>query len=147
MRSRPTVRPQIENIISKTRRRFWILRHLKKFGLLEGDLVDVYKSCVRSVIEFTAVVYHSMLSAELSHELEKLQMQALKCIFGLQHSYRKLLEKTGQETLEDRRVSLCDKFALQCLNNQFSHWFPTREGREGLRLAKNSKKSMPEQID
>ena len=132
----PTVKAQTENIIGKIRRRLWVLRHLRKFGLTEEELVMVYKSTVRSVIEFTAVVYHPMLTNEQSDELERLQMQALKCIYGLQFSYRVLLQMSGLETLKKRREEMCDKFAQKCLEGKFKHWFPKKEGREGLRGGK-----------
>ena len=61
---KPTVEAQVQNIIDKTRRKFWVLRHLRSFGLTQEELVTVYKSLVRSVIEFTSVVYHPMLSKE-----------------------------------------------------------------------------------
>jgi arginine/ornithine N-succinyltransferase beta subunit len=89
----PTVSAQVNNIIRKTRRRYWVLRHLRKFGLSDEELLKVYKSSVRSVIEFTSVVYHPMLTKEQSKDIERLQMQALKCIYGIQHSYEKLLKK------------------------------------------------------
>ena len=135
----PTVEAQVKNIIGKTRRRYWVLRHLRRFGLSEQELLDVYKSVVRSVIEFSAVVYHSMLTIEQSKSLERLQMQSLKCIYGVQYSYRKLLEITGLETLEERRIQACDNFARKCLDSRFSHWFPRRERREGLRRGKTFK--------
>jgi len=129
----PTVRAQVNNIISKTRRKLWILRHLRSFGLTEAELVSVYKSMIRSVIEFTSVVYHSMLTGEQSSEIERLQQQALKCIFGIQFSYRALLEKTGLETLECRRVMAVDAFAKKSLEGRFAHWFPLRESGRSLR--------------
>ena len=131
--STPTVNAQVDNIVEKVRRRFWVLRHLRSFGLNESELVNVYKSTVRSVIEFTSVVYHSMLTQEQCLEIERLQMQALKCIFGMQYSYRSLLEKTGLESLEERRIAAVDKFAKKNLEGKFSHWFPLREARRGLR--------------
>jgi hypothetical protein len=123
----PTVRAQVDNIIRKTRRRFWVLRHLRGFGLSEDELVAVYKSSVRSVIEFTSVVYHAMLTKEQSRDIERLQLQSLKCIYGLQFSYSKMLEKANISTLEERRVEACDKFARKCLEGRFEGWFPLRQ--------------------
>jgi uncharacterized protein YbjQ (UPF0145 family) len=84
----------------------------RKFGLSEEELLRVYTSSVKSVVEFTSVVYHSMLTKEQSNELERLQMQALKCIYGLQFSYQKLLEKTGLKSLEERRIEACNTGSL-----------------------------------
>ena len=48
-----------------------------------GELVEVYKSMVRLVVEYSSVVYHSLLTEQQSVMIETLQKQALKCIFGL----------------------------------------------------------------
>ena len=107
----------MNNIVGKTRRRFWVLRHLRPFGLSEDKLLSVYKSVVRSVIEFTSLVYHSMLTKEQSNDIERLQMQALKCIYGLQYTYSSILQKTGLSTLEERRIEACDNFAMKCIRD------------------------------
>jgi hypothetical protein len=77
-----------------------------------------------------------MLTKEQSNDLERLQMQALKCIFGLQWSYGKLLEKTNIETLKNRRESACARFAEKCIAGKFAHWFPKKESKRELRQQK-----------
>ena len=82
---------------------------------------------IRPVVEYTAVIYHPMLTAEQSHELEKLQSRALKNIYGHIYSYRKLLELSNQPTLQEQRKNACLKFAMKTANNpRFSSWFPMR---------------------
>ena len=44
-----------------------------------------------------------------------------------------MLEKTGLETLENRRIEACDRFAKKCLDGKFAHWFPRRECTRQLR--------------
>jgi hypothetical protein len=66
---RPGVAAQVAEIVKKTRARLWVLRHLRVFGFDEEELIAVYKTCVRSVIEFTSVVYHSMLTEEQSGQI------------------------------------------------------------------------------
>ena len=80
------------------------------------------------------VVYHSLLSADMSAVLERVQYQALKCSYGYEEkSYRVLLEKSGLETLEARRLRAIDKFTEKCLNTRYSGWYPVREGVRFLR--------------
>ena len=76
------------------------------------------------------------MTQKQSTDIERLQFQGLKCVYGLQFSYAKLLEKAGLERLDDRRVVACDNFAKKCLEGRFAHWFPTRDRREGLRKGK-----------
>ena len=126
--TKPTVKTHIEMTIKKARRRYWVLRHLKLFGFDQKELVQVYSSLVRSVVEYCHVVYHSLLTGEMEADLERVQFQALKCIYGYAgQSYRSLLELSGLETLKDRRLKAMDKFTDKCLEGRFKEWFPLRE--------------------
>jgi hypothetical protein len=78
-------------------------------------------------VEYCSVVYGPLLTAAQSERIERLQSQSLKIIYGFDLSYRKLLEKTGLETLESRREKASLKFAEKCLAGKFSHWFPPNE--------------------
>jgi hypothetical protein len=120
----PTARAHVKATINKARRRLWILRHLAKFGFDQEELVQVYKSQIRSVVEYCSVVYHSLLTGEQAQALESFQYQALKCIFGVGESYRSLREKSQLELLSERRLSAVDKFTVKCLARDFKHWFP-----------------------
>jgi hypothetical protein len=102
-------------IKDKVRRRLWILRHLKTFGFDKQELVQVYQSQIRSVIEYCSVVYHGLLTGEQAALLEGLQYQALKCVYGYGESYRALREKAELQTLQERRELAVDKFAGKCL--------------------------------
>jgi hypothetical protein len=120
-------RPSVAETVKKTRRRFWMLRHLKNHGLNEKELVTVYNSCIRSCIEFASVVYGPMLTEEQSAELEKLQGQCLKIIFGFNKSYREVRELGGVELLAERRERAIVNFAKKCTEGNFHHWFPPNE--------------------
>jgi hypothetical protein len=134
--SKPNVTAHIDSVVKKTRRKLWILRHLRAFGFSETELVEVYTSIIRAGIEFSSVVYHSMLTGEQVKTLERLQYQSLKCIFGLQLSYRAVLEAANLQPLSERRELACEKFAKKCVNGKYSHWFPLKQRRPGLREQK-----------
>ena len=121
--SRPNVSLHVSETVSKVRR-FWMLRHLKKNGLNNAELVNVYTMHLRSCIEFASVVYGPQITASQNNEIEKLQSQSLKVIFGFDESYRKCLELSGLERLEDRRVKAIEKFAVKASQGRYSHWFP-----------------------
>jgi hypothetical protein len=71
-----------------------------------------------------------MLTGEQEEDLEHLQHQALKCIYGYTESYRTLKERTGLVSLKERREAAVLKFAEKSLEGGYSSWFPLREGRE-----------------
>ena len=128
------VSDQIDSLQAKFRSRIWTLRELKRHDFSEKDLLKVYTTMIRPVVEYSLVVYHSMLTSQQSINLEKLQARALKNVYGHIYSYRKLLELSNLETLEQRREQACLKFATKSANNpRFASWFPKRRigGRRG----------------
>ena len=136
---RPDMSAQVDAMRDKMRKRFWILINLKRNGFNECELVQVYKTMLRPVLDFGAVVYHSSLTDAQDEELERLQVQALRCIFGAHLSGRKLRSMAGIVTLRSRREELCDKFAAKCLKNpRFQHWFPRKTTRRSSRAGPSS---------
>ena len=91
----------------------------------------VYCSILRSVVEFCSIVYGPQMTAEESEDIERLQAQSLKIIFGFDKSYRKVLELSGLQTLEERRGQAISAFARKCLAGAYSHWFPLNENGRG----------------
>jgi hypothetical protein len=133
---RPDPSLHVEKTIEKVRRRYWVIRHLKQHGLNCQELVKVYCSVLRSVIEYASVVYGPMLTGTQEEELEKLQSQSLKIVFGFDKSYRTVLELSGLETLGERRRAASLRFARKCLTSQYSHWFPLNEATRQTRHKK-----------
>ena len=58
---------------------------------------------IRPVAEYCSSVYHALITGVDTLEMERIQMQALKAIFGWWNSYSKLLELSGVDRLQDRR--------------------------------------------
>ena len=117
------------------------LYNLKKNGFSNEELVTVHKSSVRPVADYLDVVYHAMLPDDLDEELDCLQTQAIRIIFGRRPDGRplggrQLREMAGVSSLRDRRVEHCDKFAQKCASSgRFGHWFPLRTARSSSRHA------------
>ena len=123
--SDPDMTEQVNAIKKKYRTRMWILRHLGHNGFNASDLLRVYQSVILPCHDYCSVVYHSSLTTAQTYSLERLQSQALKCIYGYEYSYRALLEISGLTTLQVRRENRCIKFAQKCLaNDRMSGWFP-----------------------
>ena len=125
---------QVEHLCKRFRLRTWALRDLRKAGLSTHDLVTVYKTTIRPIIEYSSVIYHPMLTAEQTEYIEKQQTRALKNIFGNEHSRRKLLELSDLPLLKKRREEACLRFAKKMANNpRFSDHFRLRKQRPGAR--------------
>ena len=106
----------------------WVLRHLRLSGFNNDELATVYKTVVRPVLDYCAVVYHPMLTDEQDQVIERLQARALKNIYGYKMSYASMRKLAGVSTHRDRRIELCDKFAQKArANPRFGHWFPERQ--------------------
>ena len=87
------------------------MRHLRKSSFSEVELVNVYKTYIRPTVEYSAPIYHLMLTGEQNTQIELLQYFALRNIYGFEYSNRKLLELSGLPTLEERRKNMAEKFA------------------------------------
>ena len=86
------------------------------------------------MVDHLDVVYHASLPDDLDEELDRLQNQALKAIFGAQHGGRTLRRLAGVTTLRERRVQHCDKFAAACAASaRFGDWFPLKDRRRSTR--------------
>ena len=109
------------------RSRYWTVRNLKFNGFNTEELVHVYKTMIRPVIEYGCPVYHSSLSDNQDERIERLQDHALKCIYGPGISARRLRGDSELQTLRERREEIVKKFTLKCANDPaFDHWFPRR---------------------
>ena len=42
----PSVKPHVEYMLEKARKKLWIIRHIKKSGVKESDLLKIYNSCL-----------------------------------------------------------------------------------------------------
>ena len=121
---------QVDALCKRFRSRTWALRDLRKAGLSTDDLIRVYKSTIRPIIEYSSVIYHPMLTEEQTEYIEKQQTRALKNIFGNQYSRRRLYELSGIPPLGERREQACLRFATKMANTQrFSRHFIKKKSR------------------
>ena len=109
-----------------------LLHKLVEFGVSEPDLVHIYILYVRSILEQSCQVWHSSLTLDCIHNLERVQKTALKIILqGEYHSYSSALERTGLTTLFERRSKLCLSFAKKCLKHpEMKKMFPVNTHNE-----------------
>ena len=128
-------------IVRKANMRMELLRRVAAFNPPIEDLKIVYFSFIRSLLEQSAVVWHSSLTEENCKDLERVQRSAMKIILGERFiSYKKSLDILGIQTLKDRRKELCLRFAKKSLrNSKLKNMFPLNEKQHKLLTRKPEK--------
>ncbi|KAI8512044.1 hypothetical protein Bbelb_111440 [Branchiostoma belcheri] len=116
----------VDSICCKSSQRLFLLRKLKHFHISSEDLVTVYMSYIRPVLEYAAPVWHSGLTTELSNKIEKIQRRAVRIIMGTKYtSYTEGCSYLGLPTLQSRRLLLTVNFANSLRQSeQFRHFLP-----------------------
>ena len=93
----------------------------------EANLVEIYKSIIRPIIEYSVQVYHHLLNKTQKDFVESMQMNSFKTIYGFKTSYSDALEKSGLERLSVRAAGLSEAFATKTsANPSYSDWFPLK---------------------
>ena len=93
-----------DSVVSRSNKKLWFLRRLKKLGASTEDLLDLYHKHVRSILEYAAPVWHSSLNKEDRLKLERVQKSTLHIILGDKYkSYKHALKLTGTKTLFEMR--------------------------------------------
>ena len=106
-----------------------MLHKLYSFRVPVSDLIEVYILYIRSVLESSAVVWHSSLTTGQELELERVQKVALRVILKNNYeSYDQALKVSGLISLKERRVQLCMKFATKCVKSERNRdMFPRKQ--------------------
>jgi len=71
-------------------------------GVLINDIVRVYCSIIRSILEYACPVWHIGLTKKLSKDIERVQKRCLKLLHP-SISYPEALIKSGLDRLDHRR--------------------------------------------
>ena len=96
-----------------------MLHYLLEYNPPINDLLTIYTLYIRSMLEQSAVVWHSGLSEENKADLERVQKTCLKIIYRENYkSYNSALQRANLLSLSDRRKKLCLKFAKKCIKNE-----------------------------
>ena len=128
----PSPRYHISKIIKKFYNSSWSIFHLKKAGMTEQVLLDVYRSMLRPIIEYGGNVVCSMLNEKENNELEGCQAFVMKLIYGFKLSYKQKLQKAGIERLATLRRRLFEKFCMKMSTSEriSAKWLPRRSENE-----------------
>ena len=107
----------------------------------------IYKTFIRSILDHSAVVWHSGLTEKNRQALERVQKAAVKVIMGGQYiNYKDALKILKIEDLDTRRENLCLKFAKRCLKTEkVKGLFEKQESNH--RMLKRKKRPFKEKLN
>ena len=113
-------------IVKKAYKRMLMLHKLYEFQLPAEEMLEIYILYIRSILESSAVVWHSSITVSEQQDIERVQKVALRIILASEYdNYNHALETTGLQTLHERRNHLCKRFARQCTKSgKTSNMFP-----------------------
>ena len=87
-----------------------LLHNLFDFGLPMTEMINIYILYIRSILESSAVVWHSSITQSEERKIERIQKTALRIILADEYeTYDQALIVTGLQTLKERRKFLCKK--------------------------------------
>ena len=118
-----------ESIVKKSFARMSLIRKLVGFGVKENDLKDICIAYIRSKLEYCPPLWHSTITEEQNHDLERVQKCALRTILQERYiSYENALEVLDMDKLDVRREQICTSFALKSIKHpQLKTWFPRND--------------------
>ena len=74
---KPDAGEHVKYIIQKANSAILLIRNLAKAGWDKISVLKVYKTNVRSIVEYMSAIYHPMLSVAQERKLEDIQKRAL----------------------------------------------------------------------
>ena len=102
----------MDYIIRKAQRKLFCLNILRRSKLSPKDIITIYCSKVRPIVEYAAPVWHSGLTREQSESLEDIQVRACRIALpGI--DYESALKDLEIPSLELRRQTICKSFFLK----------------------------------
>ena len=128
-------------IVKKAYQRMQLLFRAASFTSNQQDLKKIYLTFIRSILEQSAVVWHSSLTLRNKNSLERVQKCAVKVILGEKYSsYENGLVKLNIQKLENRREELCLRFARNSLKNKkVMNMFPKNSSTHEMKKRKTKK--------
>ena len=128
----------VNSMIKRANSCLFMLRKLKYHYLNTSDLVSIYISFVRPILEYAAPAWSGEISSKQCNDLERVQKRTCKIILADNYKrYSDTLQACNIETQQCRRKHMCQSFAktlpesvLQgILPRKSEFWVPTEEIR------------------
>ena len=94
-----------------SRKRVFTIYQLKRAGIRQCDLLRVYVSLIRPVLEYACPVWHTSLPMYLSDNIETIQKRCIRTIFpGHSYDEARSISNLTLPTLFERRTKLCQPY-------------------------------------
>ena len=105
----------------------YMLYQLKRAGISQLDLVKIYVSVIRPVLEYACPVWSTNLPKYLSDAIEMIQKRVLRSIYPGLH-YDDILVLVSLQSLKKRRDDICKAYfnRLKCNTHRLHHLIPER---------------------
>ena len=118
-----------------------LLRKMSNFSVPTKDLVHIYITYIRCILEQSCVLWHSTLTEEDSNKLERVQKNACRNILKERYlSYENAISVLRIPTLSQRRELLLYNFGEKCLYlDQMKQLFPLKEKAHCMSTRKEDK--------
>ena len=129
----------IDSISIKASQRTFILYRLKHSGLDPHEIIAVFMSIIRPLLEYACQVWHTCLTMEQSNKLESFQKRACR-IAAPNLSYSEALTLFKLTRLSERREQLCNVYFQNMLQptHKLHHLLPApKTHRHNLRASSN----------
>ena len=106
-------------IVKNAWKRMQLFFRAASFTSNKADLRKIYLTFVRSILEQSAVVWHSSLTEKNRVALERVQKAAVKVMMGNNYkNYKDGLKNLNLDNLNSRREDLCLRFAKKSTQNE-----------------------------
>ena len=116
-------------LIGKVNSRMQLLRKCHSFGATPSEMVKLWITYCRNILEQSSVVWSSSLTQENITDLERTQKTFCKLVLQNRYdTYENSLLKLNLDSMQSRYEILNLRFAEQCIkNNKFPDLFPLNE--------------------
>ena len=128
----------VNSMIKRANSRLFMLRKLKYHYLNTSDLVSIYISFVRPILEYAASAWSGAISSKQCNDLERVQKR-ITCKIILADNYKRYsdaLQACNIETLQCRRKHMCQSFAKTLPESVLQGILP-RKSDSGYQLRKS----------
>ena len=134
----------VSYITAKANKRVYFLCLLLRAGIPKLEVLEVYYSLVRSVLEYAAEVWHGRLTKDQSEKIEHIQNRTVKLIFP-DEDHTDICQKHGIVSLKDRREERCEKLYKEIQNpgHKLHHLLPNQTNKRTLRETSTRKYEFP----
>ena len=130
-----------DEIVKDCNKRLRLLHVASKLTRKLSHLKHIYNTYVRSRLESSSVVWHSMLTENQNESLERIQKSSFKIILKEHYKdYEHALKLLNMQTLFDRRERKCLTLAKKCLKDaKLRRMFPLKHDESNMNRRKSEK--------